>query len=42
MHDLYYPEGKSVNDGIAKMFTHVEYESIDNVVTIVKSSVAAR
>lgn len=36
IQDLSYPKGKSINDGIDKKFTEVQYDSIDTVVQKVK------
>ncbi len=36
IHDLSFPEGASINDGISSEHTHVNYDNIDTVISLVK------
>ena len=36
IHDLSYPEGLSINDGIVKEDSAVSYQTIDDAVTLIK------
>ena len=38
IHDLSYPSGNSVNSYISAEFTTVSYDTIDNVVSLVKEA----